>query len=79
VNAAHKHGKPFILHSCGNLKLVMNDLIDYVGIDAKHSYEDSSYPVTEYKRTYGERIAILGGIDMDKLSRMPKRSSNGMS
>jgi uroporphyrinogen decarboxylase len=73
VDAVHKHAKPFILHSCGNLKLVMDDLIDYVGIDAKHSYEDSSYPVTEYKRTYGHRIAILGGIDMDKLSRMPKK------
>ena len=24
----------------------------------------------EYKRRYGERIGILGGIDMDKLVRM---------
>jgi len=72
VENAHKHGKPFILHACGKLDLVMNDLIDYVGIDAKHSYEDSSYPVIEYKKAYGERIAILGGVDMDKLSRMPK-------
>jgi len=73
VDAVHKHGKPFILHCCGNLKLLMDDLIDYVGIDAKHSYEDTSYPVTEYKKAYGDRIAILGGIDMDKLSRMPKK------
>ena len=49
----------------------MNDLIDYVKIDAKHSYEDSSYSVAEYKKLYGDRIAILGGIDMDKLSRNP--------
>ncbi|MBS7642791.1 uroporphyrinogen-III decarboxylase-like protein [Candidatus Bathyarchaeota archaeon] len=71
VDEAHRSGKPFILHSCGRIDIVMEDLIDYVGIDAKHSYEDSSYPVTKYKKLYGDRIAILGGIDMDKLSRMP--------
>lgn len=71
VQNAHKHGKPFILHSCGNLKIVIEDLISYVGIDAKHSYEDASYPVVEYKKLYGDRIAVLGGIDMDKLTRMP--------
>jgi uroporphyrinogen decarboxylase len=68
---AHKHDKPFILHSCGKLNLVMNDLIEYVGIDAKHSYEDVSYPIAEYKKLYGDRIAVLGGIDMDKLARAP--------
>ena len=73
VEKVHKHGKPFILHSCGNLKVVMDDIINYVGIDAKHSFEDTSYPVIEYKRLYGEKIAILGGVDMDKLSRMPNR------
>jgi len=73
VDAVHKHGKPFILHSCGNLKILMEDLINHVGIDAKHSYEDTSYPVIQYKRDYGHRIAILGGVDMDKLSRMSER------
>ncbi|MEM3174004.1 MAG: uroporphyrinogen decarboxylase family protein, partial [Candidatus Bathyarchaeia archaeon] len=71
VESVHRHGKPFILHSCGNLKIVMDDLIEYVGIDAKHSYEDASYPVVEYKRLYGDRIAVLGGVDMDKLVRAP--------
>ncbi len=71
AEAVHKCGKPFILHSCGNLKVVMEDLIGYVGIDAKHSFEDAAYPVTEYKELYGDRIAILGGVDMDKLARMP--------
>lgn len=39
---AHRHGLPFILHACGNLEPVMEDLIGHVGMDAKHSYEDSS-------------------------------------
>ena len=69
VAAVHSHGKPFILHSCGNLKAVMDDLIDDVGIDAKHSYEDLILPVAEAKKQYGKRVAILGGVDMDFLCR----------
>jgi uroporphyrinogen decarboxylase len=67
---AHAHGKFFILHSCGNLAEVMDDLIDYVGIDAKHSFEDAIMPVTEFKRIYGDRIAVVGGVDVDKLARL---------
>jgi uroporphyrinogen decarboxylase len=66
---AHDGGLPFLLHSCGNLRLVMDDLIDYVGIDAKHSYEDTIMTVQEAKCLYGDRIAILGGVDVDLLAR----------
>jgi uroporphyrinogen decarboxylase len=69
VDIAHAHDLPFCLHACGNLEQVMDDLIDDVGIDAKHSYEDVFLPVTEAKRRYGDRIAILGGVDVDVLSR----------
>ena len=69
VEATHRHGKPFLLHSCGNLADVMDDLIDDVGIDAKHSFEDTFLPVAEAKRMYGDRIAILGGVDVDMLCR----------
>jgi len=69
VEVAHRNGLPFILHACGNLECIMEDLINYVKIDAKHSYEDESMPVVEAKRKYGDRIAILGGIDVDKLVR----------
>lgn len=71
ADAVHKSGKPFIFHSCGNLRVLMEDLISCVEIDAKHSFEDAAYPVTEYKQLYGDRIALLGGVDMDKLARMP--------
>lgn len=69
VEIAHKNNLPFVLHSCGQLKDIMEDLIDYARIDAKHSYEDAIMPVTEAKKKYGEKIAILGGVDVDKLSR----------
>ena len=66
---AHAHNLPFLLHSCGNLERIMDDLIDDVGIDAKHSYEDVIMPVSEVKQRWGRRIAILGGIDVDFLCR----------
>jgi len=68
VEAVHKQGKPFILHSCGNLERVMEDLIG-LGIDAKHSFEDEIIPVSEAKQKWGKRVAILGGLDMDFLCR----------
>ncbi len=41
-----------------------------IGFDALHSFEDSSNPITSYKSMYGDRIALLGGVDVDKLTRM---------
>ncbi|HNS31984.1 MAG TPA: uroporphyrinogen decarboxylase family protein [bacterium] len=64
---AHYSGKLYILHSCGKLDDIMEPLINDVRIDGKHSWEDVIMPVTEAKKRWGKRIAILGGIDMDFL------------
>jgi uroporphyrinogen decarboxylase len=69
VEAVHAQNKPVLLHSCGNLLPIMNDLIEHVGFDAKHSFEDVIQPVADFKRQYGHRIATLGGIDVDVLAR----------
>jgi len=66
---AHMHGRPYLLHSCGNLAEIMDDLIHNVRIDAKHSFEDTIEDVRDAKRKYGESIALLGGIDVDFLCR----------
>ena len=66
---AHSRGSFYLLHSCGNLRAIMDDIIDYVKVDAKHSFEDTYLPVTEAKKLYGDRIALIGGIDMDVLAR----------
>ena len=68
VAAAHAREKPIILHSCGNVKAIMDDILA-TGWDARHSYEDAIQPITEAKALYGHRIAVLGGIDMDLLAR----------
>jgi uroporphyrinogen decarboxylase len=72
AKVAHDAGLPCLLHSCGNLAEVMDDLIEDVGIDAKHSYEDVICPVAEAKRLWGDRVAIIGGVDVDVLTRQPE-------
>lgn len=69
AEVVHAAGLPVLLHSCGDLHRVMDDLIDDVGIDAKHSYEDVILPVAEAKRRWGDRIGIIGGVDVDVLTR----------
>lgn len=66
---AHEAGRPYLLHSCGKLDLIMEDLIEDVKIDAKHSFEDTIENVIDLKDGYGGRIALLGGIDVDFLCR----------
>jgi len=69
VQTIHNSGRPAILHSCGNLQEIMDDIIDDIGYDAKHSYEDTITPVEEAYEKWGKRIAILGGIDVDFICR----------
>lgn len=69
VEVAHKAGKPAILHSCGQLEKVMDDIIDDMKFDAKHSFEDGILPVERAYEKWGGRISILGGMDVDFLCR----------
>jgi uroporphyrinogen decarboxylase len=67
--ASHAAGRPYLLHSCGKLDAIMPDLIEDVQIDARHSFEDTIETVVEAKAKYGDRIALLGGLDVDFLCR----------
>ncbi|MGL4737436.1 MAG: uroporphyrinogen decarboxylase family protein [Cellulosilyticaceae bacterium] len=61
--------KPFLLHSCGNLFQIFDDLIDLAKIDAKHSNEDAIAHFSIWVERYGDRIGNFGGIDTDVLCR----------
>jgi uroporphyrinogen decarboxylase len=71
---SHAAGRPYLLHSCGNLADIMDDLIDDVKIDAKHSFEDTIEDVRQAKNTYGRRIAMIGGLDVDFLCRSDEQT-----
>lgn len=67
IAQVHAADKPFLLHSCGCIFDVMDDLIEVAAIDAKHSNEDVIAPFTTWVERYGDRIGNFGGIDMDVL------------
>jgi len=69
INEVHAHEKPFLLHSCGCIFDVMEDIIA-IGIDAKHSNEDAIAPFPVWVEKYGDRIGNFGGIDTDCVCRL---------
>jgi len=69
ADAIHNAGRPAILHSCGNLEHVMNDIVNVIKYQGKHSYEDNICPVEEAYDQWSSQIAILGGIDLDFICR----------
>ena len=69
IDAVHAAGKPFLLHSCGNIFNVMEDLIA-AGINAKHSNEDQIAYFPVWVEKYGDRIGNFGGIDTDCVCRL---------
>jgi len=69
AQVAHEKGKVYLLHSCGELEDLMPTIVEECHIDARHSFEDTHTPVVEFKQKWGDRIAVLGGIDVDFLCR----------
>jgi len=66
---AHEAGRLYFLHSCGKRDEIYEDLIEKIKIDAIHSFEDTIESVTESKKKYGDRLSLIGGIDVDFLCR----------
>jgi uroporphyrinogen decarboxylase len=74
VALAHARGKPFLLHSCGKIFDVMDDIITQARIDAKHSNEDQIASFAVWLERYNDRIGLFGGIDMDLLCRADEQT-----
>jgi uroporphyrinogen decarboxylase len=70
IDLIHGFDRPFLWHSCGSIFSIMEDAIE-LGIDAKHSNEDVIAPFDRWISLYGDRIGLLGGIDVDFLCLKP--------
>ena len=68
VEAVHTAGKPVILHSCGHFDRILDDMVA-MGVDGRHSYEDTILPVEQAYELYRDKFAIIGGIDVDFICR----------
>ena len=60
----HKHNMAVILHSCGDIKELIPDLIE-VGIDCLNPLEvKAGMDIRELKREYADKLSFMGGIDV---------------
>lgn len=56
--------KPWIFHSDGNILPILDGILT-LGMDGIHSIQPSAMDINEVKRKYGEKICIIGNIDLD--------------
>jgi len=68
VDECHIHNIPYFKHLDGNTKVLLDILVDEVGIDGLHSIEPAAGMDIEWvKKKYGDRITLLGNIDCGQL------------
>jgi len=67
-NLARAAGKPLIFHSDGILYDVMDEIIA-CGVDALHPVEPKAMDLGEVKARYGDRLCLIGHVDVDMLAR----------
>jgi uroporphyrinogen decarboxylase len=63
---AKKISLPWIIHSDGNVLPFLDDLLS-VGIAALHPIEKGAMDIRAMKRTYGDRLCLLGNVDLNLL------------
>jgi len=61
-------GKPLIYHSDGLLYDVMDKIIE-CGVNALHPIEPKAMDISEVKLRYGNKLCLIGNIDVDLLAR----------
>lgn len=62
---AKSKGKTICLHSCGDIALVLPDLID-IGLDVYQTVQPEIYDLENLKKEYGNDLAFYGGISTQR-------------
>ncbi len=62
----HEQDAPVFFHSCGHLAPILGQMVD-AGIDVYQSIQPNE-PIVEYKRRYGERLTLMGGLSLHTLA-----------
>jgi len=65
---AKSKGIPFIYHSDGDLRQVIDELIS-LGVNALHPIEPKSMDIRELKEKYKGKLCLIGNIEVDLLCR----------
>jgi len=69
---------PFVFHSDGDLTQVLDDIID-AGVNALHPIEPKAMDAVDLKRKYRGRLALVGNIDVDFLTRATPEEIRGVT
>jgi len=59
-------GRTAFLHSCGNVRPIVPDLID-LGLDILHPIQPEAVDILELKRTFGRHLTFCGGLGTQDL------------
>ena len=62
---AKEKGKTICLHSCGDIDLVLPDLID-IGLDVYQTVQPEIYDLNNLKKEYGKDLTFYGGISTQR-------------
>lgn len=65
---AREANKPLLYHTDGLLWDAFDDIIA-CGVDAIHPIEPKAMDIADVKRRYGDRLCLLGNVDVDLLAR----------
>jgi uroporphyrinogen decarboxylase len=65
---AKQYNKPLIYHTDGILYDVFDRIIE-CGVDAIHPIEPKAMQIADVKEKYGNRLCLIGHVDVDILSR----------
>jgi hypothetical protein len=65
-DTAHECGMHFWLHSCGQIDLFMEDLVE-MGLDVIHPIQKYTMDQREIARRFGGRISFWAGMDMQRI------------
>lgn len=66
IQKAHQCGLVFIMHSCGNIAAIIEDLIG-IGLDVLQFDQPELYGSEYLARTYGKRISFYCPVDIQKV------------
>ena len=59
--AVKSKGKVVALHSCGDISLILDDLIE-IGLDVYQTFQPEIYDLKSIKQRYGKSLTFWGGI-----------------
>ena len=63
---AKSAGRDVFLHSCGNVRAVVPDLVE-LGLDILHPIQPEAMDVLELKRAFGDRLTLCGGLGTQEI------------